>query len=305
MLQPAAGHGGCLLQGEIMSHSHVLLVDDSDAVLDFERAALGGWCTCSVARNGAEALEHLARMVPEAIVLDLSMPVMSGDEVLERLRQDPRLRRVPVVVVSSEQQRGERSLSRGAAAFLPKPFRAEALLTVVLAAIEEARRAASAEGTVILPIEVGPLRLALHLPDVRSVANQPRTAELPGTGGAMSRYFELHGKPVVVLDLADRLGVPYRTGVADRMVVVVQHGGLRLGVSVDAVDNPEEVPAADVMRREALGGLAGQPSLDWLTAMVRTSRGPLVVLDVAALFKGGTLEAVAAAMEALEQRVAS
>jgi CheY-like chemotaxis protein len=288
-----------------MAHSHVLLVDDSDAVLDFERAALTEWCTCSVARNGAEAMEHLARVVPEAIVLDLSMPVMSGDEVLERLRQHPRLRRIPVVVVSSEHQRGERSLSRGATAFLPKPFRAEALLTVVLAAIEEARRAASAEGMVVLPIEVGPLRLALNLPDVRSVANQPETVPLPGAEGALSRYFELQGKPVVVLDVASRMGVSYRTGVADRMVVVVQQGGMLLGASVDAVDNPEEVAAGDVTRRELLGGLASQPQMDWLTGMVRTPHGPLVVLDVAALFKGASLEAVAAVIEQLEQRAAS
>ena len=172
-----------------MALARVLLVDDSDAVLDFERAALSGFCDCWVARNGQEALDRMEAHPPDAVVLDLSMPELTGDEALERMRADPRLRMVPVVVVSSEKERADRCLQRGAVASLPKPFTGEALLSVVLAAVEDARRRAATQGATVLPVEVGALRLALELSDVRSVASQPehRAPRGPGRGLPLHR----------------------------------------------------------------------------------------------------------------------
>lgn len=282
-----------------MAQARVLLVDDSDAVLDFERAALTGFCDLSVARNGQEALEQMELHRPDAVVLDLSMPVLTGDEALERIRLDPRLRTIPIVVVSSEKERADRCLQRGAVASLPKPFTGEALLSVVLAAVEDARRKAATQGAVILPVEVGPMRLALELADVRSVASQPKSALLPAAQGAVSRFIELEGRPLLLLDLASRLGVKYRHGAADRMVVVVRAGARMLGVSVDAVDIPEEIPRADVTRREDMGAVAGGQPMGWTTALVRTPRGLLPVLDLDALFRGDDLSGAAAALEAL------
>lgn len=282
-----------------MAQARVLLVDDSDAVLDFERAALAGFCDLSVARNGQEALEQMELHRPDAVVLDLSMPVLTGDEALERIRLDPRLRAIPIVVVSSEKERADRCLRRGAVASLPKPFTGEALLTVVLAAVEDARRQAATQGAVILPLEVGPMRLALELADVKSVASQPKSALLPAAQGAVSRFIELEGRPLLLLDLASRLGVKYRHGAADRMVVVVRAGARMLGVSVDAVDIPEEIPRADVTWREDMGAIAGGQPMGWTTALVRTPRGLLPVLDLDALFRGDDLSGAAAALEAL------
>jgi len=288
-----------------MALARVLLVDDSDAVLDFERAALSYFCACWVARNGQEALRQMEAHLPDVVVLDLSMPGLTGDEALERMRADPRLRQVPVVVVSSEKERADRCLERGAVASLPKPFTGEALLTVVLAAVEDARRKAATQALVILPLEVGTLRLALELHDVRSVASQPRSVPLPAAQGAVSRYIELEGRPLLLLDLAARLGVRYRHGAADRMVVVVRGGGRMLGASVDAVDIPEEVPRDDVTRREALGGLSAGESLEWMTALARTPRGLLPVLDLEALFRGDDLSGASAALERLREQVAA
>jgi len=284
-----------------MSQPRVLLVDDSDAVLDFERAALSGFCDLHTARNGEEALQQMHLHRPDAVVLDLSMPGLTGDEALERIRVDPRLRAIPVVVVSSEKERAERCLQRGAVASLPKPFTGEALLSVVLAAVEDSRRRAATEGATILPVEVGPMRLALELVDVRSVASQPRSALLPAAQGAVSRFIEFEGRPLLLLDLATRLGVKYRHGAANRMVVVVRAGARMLGVSVDAVDIPEEVPRPDVTRREDLGAVSAGPAqpLQWTTALVRTPRGLLPVLDLEALFRGDDLSGAAAALEAL------
>jgi len=286
-----------------MALARVLLVDDSDAVLDFERAALSYFCACWVARNGQEALQQMEAHPPDAVVLDLSMPGLSGDEALERMRADPRLRQVPVVVVSSEKERAERCLQRGAVAALSKPFTGEALLSVVLAALEDARRKAATQNAVVLPVEVGTLRLALELHDVRSVVSQPKSSLLPGAHGAVCRYIEMEGRPLLLLDLAARLSVRYRNDVTDRMVVVVRGGGRMLGASVDAVDIPEEVPRVDVTRREALGGLSPLEPLEWMTALVRTPRGLLPVLDLEALFRGDDLSGASAALERLQAAV--
>ena len=151
----------------------------------------------------------------------------------------------------------------------------------------------------VLPLEVGTLRLALELADVRSVASQPQSALLPAAHGAVSRFIELEGRPLLLLDLASRLGVRYRNGAADRVVVVVRSGGRLLGASVDAVDIPEEIPREDVTWREAIGGLSEGEPLDWMTALVRTPRGMMPLLDMDALFRGDDLTGAAAMLERL------
>lgn len=57
------------------------------------------------AAHGEEALELLAtRASPDLIITDLHMPVMNGWELIERVRSDARLARVPIIVASSEEE---------------------------------------------------------------------------------------------------------------------------------------------------------------------------------------------------------
>ncbi|HYV67858.1 MAG TPA: response regulator, partial [Myxococcales bacterium] len=72
-----------------MSLPHLLLVDDSESVLAFEKAALAGHYLFSTALNGREALTKVAQLKPAAVLLDLSMPEMDGDEVLAQMQRDP------------------------------------------------------------------------------------------------------------------------------------------------------------------------------------------------------------------------
>ena len=95
-----------------MSLWHLLLVDDSEAVLAFEKAALAGHYQVSTAVDGRDALLKVAQLKPAAVLLDLSMPGMDGDEVLARMRADPQLARIPVIIVSSEKQRAEAEKQR-------------------------------------------------------------------------------------------------------------------------------------------------------------------------------------------------
>jgi CheY-like chemotaxis protein len=81
----------------------VLLVDDDADV----RALLGEFLTehgfvVHAARDGRHALQLLSHMdAPDLILLDYKMPVMSGSQFLARRRWNPRLRRIPVVILSA------------------------------------------------------------------------------------------------------------------------------------------------------------------------------------------------------------
>lgn len=74
------------------------------------------------AKNGDEALKYLAEHIPDAIVLDLLMPGMSGLDILQKIKADPRLKGVPSMILSNINKQGdiERAKILGAQKFLVK-----------------------------------------------------------------------------------------------------------------------------------------------------------------------------------------
>jgi two-component system, chemotaxis family, chemotaxis protein CheY len=84
----------------------VLVVDDEPDVRETLRD-LVEMCGCSVivAANGAEALALLAERRPCMIILDLLMPVMTGEELLAAMRREPSLAELPVVISTSAPER--------------------------------------------------------------------------------------------------------------------------------------------------------------------------------------------------------
>lgn len=107
----------------------VMIVDDDpdirEAMTDF--LSLEGYRIVT-ASNGAEAMNRLRgeRVRPCLMLLDLMMPVMSGEDVLDALEQDQELVGIPVVVVTAS----PRALKQQAQVLL-KPIRPEVLLEVV------------------------------------------------------------------------------------------------------------------------------------------------------------------------------
>jgi CheY-like chemotaxis protein len=80
----------------------VLVVDDDEAYRHVLSAMLQGIADHVLeARNGAEALDILARTVPNLVLLDLRMPGIDGAQVLARIAEEPAFRDVPVVVTTS------------------------------------------------------------------------------------------------------------------------------------------------------------------------------------------------------------
>src|SRR2546421_324541 len=138
-----------------MGMPHVLLVDDSEVILTFERGALSGHYDVSSARNGREALDRLRESRPAAMLLDLSMPEMGGMEVLTTVRADAGLAATPIIIVSSEDHRRQECLRAGADDFLAKPMLASDLLAAVNRVIDVSVRRAKQGSLAVLFVQVG------------------------------------------------------------------------------------------------------------------------------------------------------
>ncbi len=110
----------------------LLVVDDSMITRNIIRRAVG-MCGVDVqqfheASNGRQALDILHAQAIDLVFADLNMPVMTGAELVEAMRNDSKLQGIPVVIISSD--RGpiiEALMSKGTIAYLAKPFRPESL----------------------------------------------------------------------------------------------------------------------------------------------------------------------------------
>jgi signal transduction histidine kinase len=103
----------------------VLIVDDEPINIFFLEGTLTeeGFEVCT-AENGAEALKKVLVFMPDAILLDIMMPEMSGIEVLDKLMEMPETRNIPVIMVTakSEAEDVQLALSKGAIEYIKKPF---------------------------------------------------------------------------------------------------------------------------------------------------------------------------------------
>jgi PAS domain S-box-containing protein len=112
-----------VLHRHCRSHSaNILVVDDDAAARDIVRRTLeASGHRVREATDGQQGIDMLADEVPDLVLLDLMMPVMDGFAVLEHMRNDYRLRDVPVVVVTAKDLTAEdREMLRGARAILER-----------------------------------------------------------------------------------------------------------------------------------------------------------------------------------------
>lgn len=101
----------------------VLLVDDSRATRAMVGKGLRKYqCEVLEGSNGLECLEIAARELPSVIVLDVTMPLLDGVETLKRLKADPVLAAIPVIMLTANcnTDEVERVLQLGAAAYVGK-----------------------------------------------------------------------------------------------------------------------------------------------------------------------------------------
>ena len=110
----------------------VLVVEDEFGIAELLDALLTeeGYQVVT-ALNGRDGLDLLAREQPVLVLSDYMMPVMDGAAMLARIRADPALQGIPVVMMSSMPEAAVAQRCAGYAAFLRKPFKLFELLDVV------------------------------------------------------------------------------------------------------------------------------------------------------------------------------
>ncbi|MGH2492528.1 MAG: GGDEF domain-containing response regulator [Candidatus Limnocylindria bacterium] len=121
--------------------SRVLVADDDAATRALIDMALqeAGY-DCVLAADGRSALEQARALRPDLVVLDVAMPVMTGDEVHRELRRDPRTRYIPVVFVTAKRTTGDMAarLRNGADDYVSKPFDVDELVARIASALRRA-----------------------------------------------------------------------------------------------------------------------------------------------------------------------
>ncbi len=121
----------------------ILVIDDEPDVVCYLSTVLAdeGYEVIS-ADNGREGLDRARAEVPDLITLDVTMPGISGIEVLTRLRRDPRTAEIPVVVVTgvaSFQTITDQRALRPPDGFLQKPVDVGALVSTVAELLDPSR----------------------------------------------------------------------------------------------------------------------------------------------------------------------
>jgi len=109
----------------------VLTVDDSKTIRMIVKKAFKPFdCELFEGENGVEGLACAAREKPDIIILDITMPVMNGAEMLEKLRQQEELKKTPVIMLTAESGKENvmRIVKMGVQDYMVKPFKAEQLI---------------------------------------------------------------------------------------------------------------------------------------------------------------------------------
>lgn len=120
--------------------STILIVEDSAVQAELLRRTIkaAGYATL-IARSGAEGLAAATAAHPAAVISDIAMPGMDGYEMCKRLRQDPTLRAMPVILLTklSESTDVIRGINAGASYYVTKPYDGHYLLSRLKALLAE------------------------------------------------------------------------------------------------------------------------------------------------------------------------
>jgi chemosensory pili system protein ChpA (sensor histidine kinase/response regulator) len=113
----------------------VMIVDDSISIrrVMSRLVTANGWIPVE-AKDGLDAIEQLAEVRPDCIVLDIEMPRMNGFEFLTKVANLPMAREIPVIMLTSRasDKHRQKALQLGASAFLTKPCRDEEFVATVV-----------------------------------------------------------------------------------------------------------------------------------------------------------------------------
>ncbi len=126
----------------------VLLVDDHEKFRMVTASVLEeGGCQVQTASNGHEALEKLVESPPDVLILDVSMPNLSGFDLCHIIKRDERFKHIPVIFLSAfgAPQDYRTGHEAGGAVFMMKPYKNDRLLNIVRMLAAHSRRVAETQ----------------------------------------------------------------------------------------------------------------------------------------------------------------
>ncbi len=137
--------------------AHILIVDDEAdlaSLVEFNLQQAG--LETAVALTGEAALAMVRARLPDLVLLDLMLPDISGKEVCRRFRSDPRMKRVPIVMLTARGEEADRveGFEVGADDYVTKPFSPRELVLRVKAILRRAN-----PGEVTEKIKLGELTI--------------------------------------------------------------------------------------------------------------------------------------------------
>jgi DNA-binding response OmpR family regulator len=129
-----APRGGRAINERVGRPPLALICDDEELILDLleHHLSMEGFEVAKAA-NGREALDQLDRCLPDVVILDVMMPCIQGDEVLRRIRENPRWRHIPVLMLTLRYDETDivAAFEVGASDYLAKPFTSAELMARV------------------------------------------------------------------------------------------------------------------------------------------------------------------------------
>ncbi len=116
----------------LLKRTRVLLADDHEAVLDrVKRLLEDQFQVVGTVRDGQAALEAVAELRPDILILDISMPVLSGMQAAVRLKQKKSEVRIVFLTVHEDPDFAREALATGALGYVTKPRMATDLLVAI------------------------------------------------------------------------------------------------------------------------------------------------------------------------------
>ena len=109
----------------------ILVVDDEESILEVVQIVLEGEGYLVETSMNSSFLHTLIPPLPDVILLDVLLSGEDGREICKRIKANPQLHSIPVIMLSAHADAGKVADTSGADAFLEKPFDVDALIAIV------------------------------------------------------------------------------------------------------------------------------------------------------------------------------
>lgn len=197
-----------------MEKPKILIIEDNSDTRRFLEAMLSKDFTIITAENGVIGIDYARNKLPDLILLDIMLPVLSGYDACSLLKKDEKTSRIPIIFLSAKNSISDitQGLALGADDYIPKPFDYKELLARIHIRIKKNLEETSQ------PIVVGELKIDMTK---REVTFSGKKVQLTLTEFDILRY--LASKPGTVIPREEILKEVWREGseeISDRTIDV-------------------------------------------------------------------------------------